>query len=147
MGDAADAGADAAEALDGLRAWLAQLEQTVAAGDDPGADVALVFLAREDVLLDEDELHGALRRAVLLRATGGDPRRELDPDERAVVSLADDLDEPARRAELLAALDDVAELVAGLPELTARVAALQAGPERAWRLLAVALLADHLDDD
>ena len=112
MGDAADAGADAAEALDGLRAWLAQLEQTVAAVDDPG-----------------------------------DPRRELDPDERAVVSLADDLDEPARRAELLAALDDVAELVAGLPELTARVAALQAGPERAWRLLAVALLADHLDDD
>lgn len=138
---------EAEGAREGLVAWLGGLEQAVAAGDDPGADVALVFLARDDVLLDEDELHGALRRAMLLRATGGNPRRELDPDERAVVALADDLDQPARRAELVAALDDVAELVAGLPELSARVAALQSEPGLAWRLLALALIADHLDED
>jgi hypothetical protein len=134
-------------AREALLDWLRQLEEAVAEGDDPGADVALVYLAREDVLIDEDELHGALRRSVLLRATGGDPRRELDIEERAVVALADDLDEPARRAELTAALGEVAELVAGLPQLAARTAALQGDPERAWRLLALALIADHLDAD
>ena len=132
---------------DALEAWLGQLEQAVAADEDPGADVALSYLVRDDVLLDEDELHGALRRAVLLLATGGDPRRGLDLDGRAVTALADDLDAPAHRAELLAALEDVAELLAGLPQLTARVAALRADPDRAWRTLALALLADELDGD
>lgn len=132
---------------DALEAWLGQLEQAVAAGDDRGADVALVYLVRDDVLLDEDELHGALRRAVLLLATGGDPRRGLDIDGRAVTALADDLDAPAHRAELLAALEDVADLLAGLPQLTARVAALRDDPDRAWRTLALALLADELDED
>lgn len=146
----ADAAADADTAAQAARAallgWLGTLEEAVAAGDDPGADVALVFIAREDVSLDEDELHGALRRAMLLRATGGDPRRALDPEEHAVASLADDLDEPSCRRELVAALGDVAELVAGLPGLTAHAAALQAEPDRAWRLFALALLADHLDE-
>ena len=132
---------------DALEAWLGQLERAVAAGEDPGADVALVYLVRDDVLLDEDELHGALRRAVLLLATGGDPRRGLDIDGRAVTALADDLDAPAHRAELLAALEDVADLLAGLPQLTARVAALRDDPDRAWRTLALALLADELDED
>lgn len=132
---------------DALEAWLGQLEQAVAAGEDPGADVALVYLVREDVLLDEDELHGALRRAVLLLATGGDPRRGLELDGRAVTALADDLDAPAHRAELVVALADVAELLVGLPCLLARIAALCADPDRAWRTLALALLADELDDD
>lgn len=132
---------------DALGAWLGQLEETVAAGEDPGADVALVYLVREEVLLDEDELHGALRRAVLLLATGGDPHRDLDPHGRAVTALADDLDAPAQRAELLAALEEVAELVAGLPHLTARLAALRNDPDRAWLTLALALLAGELDEN
>ena len=132
---------------DALEAWLGRLEEAVAAGEDPGADVALVYLVREDILLDEDELHGALRRAVLLLATGGDPRRGLDLDGRAVTALAADLAAPAQLAELIAALAELAELLAGLPLLTARVAALRADPERAWRTLALALLADELDED
>lgn len=132
---------------DALGAWLGQLEEAVAAGEDPGADVALVYLVREEVLLDEDELHGALRRAVLLLATGGDPHRDLDPHGRAVTALADDLDAPAQRAELLAALEEVAELVAGLPHLTARLAALRNDPDRAWLTLALALLAGELDEN
>ena len=132
---------------DALETWLRQLEQAVAAGEDPGADIALVYLVREDVLLDEDELHGALRRAVLLLATGGDPRRGLDINGRAVTALADDLDAPAQRAELVAALEEVAELLTLLPHLTARVAALRSDPDRAWRTLALALLADELDED
>lgn len=132
---------------DALGAWLGQLEEAVAAGEDPGADVALVYLVREEVLLDEDELHGALRRAVLLLATGGDPHRSLDLHGRAVTALADDLDAPAQRADLLAALEEVAELVAGLPHLTARLAALRSDPDRAWLTLALALLAGELDED
>lgn len=143
------AGADpeGAEARAQLLAWLGELEGRLAAGEDPGADVALVYLAHADVLIDEDELAGALRRAMLLRATGGDPTRELDLDERAVVALADDLDDPAVRSDLLAALVEVAELVAGLPHLERQVSELLALPDHAWRLFAVALLADHLDDD
>ena len=132
---------------DALGAWLGQLEEAVAAGEDPGADVALVDLVHEEVLLDEDELHGALRRAVLLLATGGDPRRGLDLDGRAVIALADDLDAPAPRAELLSALEDITELLTGLPQLAARLAALRTDPDRAWRTLALALLADELDED
>ena len=132
---------------DALGAWLGQLEEAVAAGEDPGADVALVYLVHEEVLLDEDELHGALRRAVLLLATGGDPRRGLDLDGRAVIALADDLDAPAPRAELLSALEDITELLTGLPQLAARLAALRTDPDRAWRTLALALLADELDED
>jgi hypothetical protein len=132
---------------DSLAAWLRQLEAAVAADEDPGAEVALVYLAREDVLLDEDELHGALRRAMLLLAAGGDPRRELEFDGRAVTALADDLDAPERRAELEAALGDVAELLVDLPQLSARLAALRADSDRAWRMLALALLADEFDSD
>ena len=45
-----------------------------------------------------------MRRAELLLAAGGDPRRELELDGRAVTSVADDLDEPdgARPARGLA---------------------------------------------
>lgn len=136
-----------AAARDALVAWLTQLEEAVAAGEDPGADIALVYIAREDVLLDEDDLHGALRRAVLLRATGGDPRRELDPDERAVSGLAEELDDPVRRAELTLALEEVEELVAELPGLVRLARTLRSEPDRTWRLFALALLADHLDED
>ena len=132
---------------DALGAWLGQLEEAVAAGEDLGADVALVYLVHEEVLLDADELHGALRRAVLLLATGGDPRRGLDLDGRAVTALADDLDAPAPRAELLAALEEVDALLVGLPRLAARLATLRADGDLAWRTLALALLADELDED
>lgn len=129
-----------------LAAWLGQLEAALAAGDDPGVDVALVYIARDDVGLEEDEVQGALRRAMLLLAAGGDPRRGLDLDGRAVTAVADDLDAPERRAELEAALADVEELVAELPHLSARAAALRADGELAWRTLALALLAGELDE-
>lgn len=136
-----------ADAREELLGWLRNLEAQLAAGEDPSAEVALVYLAHQDVVIDEDELHGALRRAILLRATGGDPYRDIELDERAVEGLADDLDEPARRSELLAALVEIAELVAGLPHLERVASELLADPEHAWRLLAVALLADHLSSD
>ena len=96
--------------------------------------VSIAWLAGRGVAIDPDELHGALRRAVLLLAAGGDPHREPELDGRAVTALAAELDRPERRAELEAALR----------ELRDRVARLLADPDLAWRALACALLAEGL---
>ena len=66
--------------------------------------VLLCFLAGRDVALDAHELGAALRRSELLLAAGGDPRRPLELHGRAVTALAEDLDEPERRAQLAAGL-------------------------------------------
>ncbi|HKP18199.1 MAG TPA: hypothetical protein VJT84_06950, partial [Gaiellaceae bacterium] len=80
------------------RPWLEQIEAS-AAGDD--ALAVLAWLAGSRIPLDEDELRGAVRRAVLLLAAGGDPHRGLDLDGRAVTALAAELDRPERRAALV----------------------------------------------
>ncbi len=102
--------------------------------------VALALIAGREVPLDEDELRGALRRSLLLLASGGDPHRGLELDGRAVTSLADELDEPERRAALLAGLR---ALSADEPEAEL----LLAEPELAWRLYACGLLAEELAGD
>jgi len=96
--------------------------------------VAIAWLAGRGVSLDPGELHGALRRAVLLLAAGGDPHREPELDGRAVTGLAAELDRPERRAELEAALRE-------LRDGTSR---LLADSDLAWRALACALLAEEL---
>jgi hypothetical protein len=102
--------------------------------------VTAAWLAGREVPLDEDELRGALRRSMLLLASGGDPRRELELDGRAVTALADELDAPDRRDALaaglrvLAAEAPAAELLLGDPEL-------------AWRAYACGLLAEELARD
>jgi hypothetical protein len=109
---------------------------------DPLSVVA--YLAGQAVELDEDELNGARRRALLLVAAGGDPHRELDVDARAVKALAADLYTEARRDELARALDAIVLRVRELP--TAREAAifLVGDVDLAWRLFALALLAEEL---
>jgi hypothetical protein len=106
--------------------------------------VALAYLAGLDVESDERELYAALRRAELLLAAGGDPRRELELDGRAVESLAADLDDPAGRAALAAGLERLREAAAGLPAVERSLEALRADPALAWRAHAAALLAEHL---
>ena len=54
------------------RAFLAQLEERLAEGDQVEVEVSLVLLAGGALDLDEDELRGARRRAVQLLAAGGD---------------------------------------------------------------------------
>ena len=102
--------------------------------------VALVWLAGREVPLDEDELRGALRRSLLLLASGGDPHRGLELDGRAVAALADELDAPERRDALLAGLR-------GLSAETPDAELLAAEPELAWRLYACGLLAEELAGD
>jgi hypothetical protein len=104
----------------------------------------LAYLAGQEVEISEEELNGALRRAILLVAAGGDPHRPLEVDDRAVKSLAADLYNDERRAQLGAGIDAVVLLVRELP--TAREAALflAADVDLAWRLFALGLLAEEV---
>jgi hypothetical protein len=104
----------------------------------------LAYIAGQAVELDDDELNGARRRALLLVAAGGDPHRELDVDDRAVKALAADLYTEDRRAQLARSIDALVLRVRDLP--TAREAALflAADVDLAWRLLGFGLLAEEL---
>jgi len=121
------------------REHLEQLE-----GSDLDLGVTITWLVRDEVRFDEQQLNAARRRAMLVLAAGGDPHRDLEPDAVAAERLAAELDSPARREELdaaLAALD-----TSGLPRIAEAVRTLRSDPETAWRTLALALLADELAD-
>jgi hypothetical protein len=122
-----------------------QLEQLESSDLDLG--VALAWLVRDDVGIDESDLNAARRRAMFVLAAGGDPHREIDLDSVAAERLATELDTPARRAALAAALAGLADEADGLAAVSAELAELRAEPELAWRSLALALLADELAED
>jgi hypothetical protein len=127
-----------------VRSVLDQIEEMLASGAESEGLVSLALVAGSAIELPEEELNGAIRRAVLLLAAGGDPTRELELDGRAVTALAADLDTPARRdelAELLAALRGSA---AGLPLVEGALATLLGDRDRAWLTFACALLAHDL---
>ena len=93
-----------------IRDWVRLLERA-----EPAEQwTMLCFFAGRSVVVDEEELNAAVRRAELLLAAGGDPRRELDPFGRAASALADDLDTPERRTQLQAGLGALGDEVAGL---------------------------------
>jgi hypothetical protein len=127
-----------------LRAWLEQVEATTGAEDLPAV---LAWLAGRDVLVDENELRGAMRRSVLLVAAGGDPHRRLALDGRAVTALAAELDRPERREELTQALSRARAEAEGLPGVSAAVDRLLADPELAWRAYAAGLIGEELAGD
>jgi hypothetical protein len=111
---------------------------------DLDVDVAIAWLVKDEVGFDDDQLNGARRRAMFVLAAGGDPHRDLGLDSVAAERLAAELDSPERRNALdaaLAALD-----TSGLPRVRDVVATLRADPERAWRTLSLALLADEIAD-
>jgi hypothetical protein len=106
----------------------------------------LAYIAGQEVEIDDQDLNGARRRALLLVAAGGDPHRELDIDDRAVKSLAADLYTDERRRQLGRAID---ALVLRVRERrAAREAALflAADVDLAWRLFSLALLAEELGE-
>lgn len=96
--------------------------------------------------MDEAERSGAIRRAQLLLAAGGDPRRQLDPGDRAVRAVAEDLDAETARAQLRAGLEGLGRDSGDLPRVSAARTRLLDDPELAWRLYACALLADAMSD-
>lgn len=115
--------------------------------DSPPDDqtAVLCHLVAQGMSIAEDELNGAIRRAQLLLATGGDPRRPLELDGRAVTALAADLDTPERRDALMTGLDSLLVEVVDLPSLRSTLDRLRADRELAWHGLCAALLADSVD--
>lgn len=128
------------------RRILEELEPSLREWGDAQACAMLALVARDQVSVPAEELQSALRRALLVLAAGGDPHRELELDGPAVTRFADELDSPARRAELEASLRGLHEQAAGLPRAAFLLDALIEDRDLAWRSLAVALLADELGD-
>ncbi len=100
-----------------------------------------------DVEIDGDELNAALRRAELLLASGGDPRRAPELYSRAVSAVATDLDTPGRRTALRAALERLAPEAEGLRGAGEALRLLLADGDLAWQAFAYSLLAERLADD
>jgi hypothetical protein len=126
--------------MDPLEDLLARLD----AGELGDPLPVLAYVAGAAVEIDDSELNGARRRALLLVAAGGDPHRELDVDDRAIKAIAADLFTDDRRAQLARGIDTLALRVRDLP--TAREAAifLAGDVDLAWRLYALGLLAEEL---
>lgn len=126
-----------------IRDWVRAHERA-----DPAEQwTMLCFLAGRSLTVDEDELNGAIRRAELLLAAGGDPHRPLDPFGRAVTALADDLDAPDRRAALRRGLEALASEIDGLRGATEALRLLLSDDDLAWRSYATSLLAEELAAD
>src|SRR3954454_5733089 len=106
----------------------------------------LAYLAGQSVEIDDDELNGARRRALLVVAAGGDPHRELDVDDRAVKAIATDLYTEERRDQLARAIDVLVLNVRELPAAREAALFLAADVDLAWRLFALTLLAEELGE-
>ncbi len=124
--------------------WLDRLEAIVAEAETGVAVVTVAAVAGRDVPLDEDELRGDVRRALLVLAVGGDPERGLDVNGPAVVTFAAELDSPERRGTLDAGLERLAADALGHAHVSEVVHALREDPEIAWRAYACAVLAEEL---
>lgn len=104
----------------------------------------LAFVAGTSVEIDEFELNGARRRALLLVAAGGDPHRGLDVDDRAVKAIGTDLYTDDRRAQLARGIDALVLRVRELPAAREAAIFLAGDVDLAWRLYALGLLAEEL---
>jgi hypothetical protein len=102
--------------------------------------VSAAWVGGRDVPLPEDELNEALRRALVVRAVGGSPQREVTLEEEAVLRLADELDSPDRRAALSGRLATLRERMDS-PAAVAALDALLADGDLAWRCFAAGRLA------
>lgn len=120
------------------------LEQLETSGADPRPPLA--YLAGHGLVDDDEELHGSFRRAELLLATGGDPRREIELSDHAVGTVAADLATAELRAALGARLRALEPHAEGLPAVSGALLELGEDPELAWRIYAWALLAEHVSD-
>lgn len=109
--------------------------------------VVLASVAGRGVHVDEDEAHGAARRALLLLSTGGDPARGLDLHGRAVGSMAEDLRTVDRQLALEEGVRELRAEAAGLAHVSEALHALADAPDVAWRAYAAGLLAEELGGD
>lgn len=125
---------------DPIDAVLARVE----AGELGDPLPVLAYLAGRAVELDPEDLNASRRRALLLVAAGGDPHREFDIDDRAVKAIAADLYTEERRAQLGRSVDALVLRVRDLPAVREAALFLASDLDLAWRLFALALLAEEL---
>lgn len=123
---------------------IRELLEALERGPAEHLPASLAWLAGQEVEIDQDELKAALRRSELLLATGGDPRRELELDDRAVTALATDLDDEAAREEFEDALARLTAAAEGLAAVSDGLARLRSQPDVAWQCFAYAVLADAI---
>ena len=126
---------------------MRELLELLEAGPGDNLLPGLAWLAGQEVDLDPNEVKATVRRAELLLAAGGDPRRELELDGRAVTAVAEDLDEPGARDQLEDSLARLAAASAGLAGVSEALAQLRAQPNLAWQCYAGALLAEAIGSD
>ncbi len=81
---------------------------------------------------------------MLLVAAGGVLQRELGVDDRAVKALATDLHSDDRQAQLAHGLDELVLRVRDLPVAREAALFLVSDLDLAWRVYALALLAEEL---
>lgn len=120
------------------------MDAAIARGELDEPRPALAFMAGQGVVLGEDELNAARRRALLLLATGGDPRSGLALDGRAVTALARDLADERRSADLSLGVESLRRAAAGLEHAERVLDDLARDRVLAWSAFACALLADEL---
>ena len=106
----------------------------------------LAYVAGQAIELDDAELNGARRRALLLVAAGGDPHRELEVDDRAVKALAADLYTEERREQLGRSIDALVVRVRELSAVREAALFLAGDVDLAWRLFSLGLLAEELGE-
>ena len=129
------------------RVFLEDLERGLVERTAQEPEAVLALIAGRELELEPDEVRGAQRRGVQLLATGGDPRRELELDGRAVAAVAEDLDSAERRRVLGEGLASLRRTATGLPEVLTRIDALAGDPDLAWRWFALTVLAEELSTD
>ena len=126
---------------------MRELLELLEAGPSNSLLLGLAWLAGQGIELDEEEVRATVRRAELLLAAGGDPRRELELDGRAVGAVAADLDDPEAREQLEDSLNGLATEAEGLASVASALAQLRAQPDLAWQCYAGALLAEAIGGD
>jgi hypothetical protein len=104
----------------------------------------LAYIAGQAVEIDDEDLNGGRRRALLLVAAGGDPHRDLDVDDRAVKALAADLFTDERREQLGRSIDALVLRVRERPVAREAALFLAGDVDLAWRLFSMSLLAEEL---
>jgi len=106
----------------------------------------LAYIAGQSVEIDDADLNGARRRALLLVAAGGDPHRELEVDDRAVKALASDLYTDERREQLGRSIDALVLRVRDREAAREAALYLAGDVDLAWRLFSLTLLAEELGE-